>query len=348
MKIGLTYDLRQAYLDMGFGEEETAEFDRPDTIEAIESALQQLGYETDRIGHLWELVRRLNQGDRWDMVFNIAEGLYGMGREAAIPALLDAYRIPYAFSDPLVLALSLQKSMTKRVLRDLGIATPDFVEITSTDQLAAVKLPYPLFAKPVGEGTGKGINPASKINDADELETVCHDLLATFKQPVLVETFLPGREFTVGIVGTGESARSVGVMEVILNASAEQHAYTYVNKEECEERVTYKPVCDADAKHAKAAALASWRGLGCRDAGRVDIRLDADGVANVMELNPLAGLHPEHSDLPIICTFYGIPYLELMQSIMDSAMERLEPVAQAQQILTVQPEVAVAGRSAAY
>jgi D-alanine-D-alanine ligase len=126
VRIGLTYDLRDAYLAMGYGEEETAEFDRDSTIEALEGALRSLGHETERIGHVRDLAGRLAAGARWDLVFNIAEGLSGYGREAQVPALLDAYGIPYTFADPLTASLTLHKAMTKRVLRDLGVRTPDF------------------------------------------------------------------------------------------------------------------------------------------------------------------------------------------------------------------------------
>jgi D-alanine-D-alanine ligase len=160
LKIGITYDLREDYLIEGYSEEETAEFDRAETIEAIDQTLKELGYRTDRIGHLKSLTRRLAAGDRWDLVFNIAEGLRGFGREAQIPALLDAYDIPYTFSDPLVLALTLHKGMTKHVIRDMGIPTPDFSIIEKEDQITGICLSYPLFAKPVAEGTGKGITAA--------------------------------------------------------------------------------------------------------------------------------------------------------------------------------------------
>src|SRR5262245_19876448 len=116
MYIGLTYDLRQEYLAAGFSEDETAEFDRPDTVSSIEKALQQLGHQTDRIGHARQLVARLARGDRWDLVFNIAEGLTGIAREAQVPAILDVYGIPYTFSDPLVMALTLHKGLTKTVV----------------------------------------------------------------------------------------------------------------------------------------------------------------------------------------------------------------------------------------
>ena len=324
MNIGITYDLRDDYLKLGYSEEDTAEFDRIDTIDAIDTTLKELNHQTDRIGNIWNLTRRLNNGDRWDLVFNIAEGLHGIAREAQVPALLDAYHIPYTFSDPFVLALTLHKGMTKRVLRDLGIPTPDFTEIHSDTDIKNVNLPFPLFAKPIAEGTGKGISKKSIIDTATELRETCSQLLEEFHQPVLVETYLPGREFTVGIVGTGSKARSVGVIEVILNSSAEQGAYSYENKENYETKVDYLRINDATAQQAEEIALAAWRGTGCRDAGRIDLRADGNGIPNLMEINPLAGINPIRSDLPIICSKYGISYRQLFQMILESASERLK------------------------
>jgi D-alanine-D-alanine ligase len=322
MKVGITYDLRQDYLAAGFGEEETAEFDRPDTIEAIEQTLYHLGYETDRIGNVRNLVTRAVAGDRWDMVFNIAEGLNGFGREAQVPAVLDAYAIPYTFSDPLVLSLTLHKGMTKRVIRDLGIPTPDFFVVETESDVEMVDLPFPLFAKPVAEGTGKGINAASKIVTKHELASVCRNLLETYRQPVLVETFLPGREFTVGIIGTGKGAMAIGTIEILLREDAEPDGYSYCNKERYADLVEYRLVDDAMAEKAKAVGLAAWKGLGCRDAGRIDIRVDAIGIPNFVEVNPLAGLHPQHSDLCIIARQVGMTYESLIKAIMSSAQER--------------------------
>lgn len=323
MKVGLTYDLRQDYLALGFSEEDTAEFDRPDTIDAIENTLQALGYETDRIGHIRSLVNRLAQGHCWDMVFNIAEGLWGFGREAQIPALLEAYQIPYTFSDSLVSALTLHKGLTKHVIRDQGIPTPDFYVLEKEADLKHIHLSYPLFAKPIAEGTGKGITAKSVIETKRELISVCRMLLTAYRQPVLIETFLPGREFTVGIVGTGEDAKAIGVLEVVLLKNAEQDVYSYVNKEKCEELVEYRLAEDDLAKAAANVAVASWRALGCRDAGRIDLRSDEKGQPHFIEVNPLAGIHPEHSDLPILCSKVGIPYKELIKSIMQSAEKRL-------------------------
>jgi D-alanine-D-alanine ligase len=323
MKVGITYDLRQEYLDLGCSEQEAAEFDKPDTIDAIDATLLRLGYRTDRIGHLKNLVTRLAAGESWDIVFNIAEGLRGFGREAQVPALLDAYDIPYTFSDPLVLALTLHKGMTKHVIRDLAIPTPDFCVVGAEEEISQVHLPFPLFAKPVAEGTGKGITAASKIISKEELYSVCRSLLAQFNQPVLIETFLPGREFTVGIIGDGKDAAAVAVLEVMLREDAEKNAYGFVNKENYEELVEYRLADDRQAEHAKTVALAAWRGLGCRDAGRIDLRVDHAGIPNFIEVNPLAGLNPVHSDLPILCRHVGIEFDELIADIMQSALKRI-------------------------
>ena len=324
--IGLAYDLRDDYLKEGFSLEETAEFDRRDTIEDLEACLTKSGYETDRIGHARQLVARLAQGDRWDLVFNIAEGLYGIGREALVPALLDAYRIPYTFSDPLVLALTLHKGMTKQIVRGLGITTADFAVVRKPEEIDGIDLPLPLFAKPVAEGTGKGISARSKISSHAELKVVCLKLLAEFNQPVLVETYLPGREFTVGLVGTDSKSRCIGVMEMVFKEVMDHdRIYSYHTKANYEEIVHYRIPEPKVLEQCQDLALRAWKGLGCRDGGRVDIRMDAAGVPNFIEVNPLAGLNPVHSDLPIICSLLGITYQQLIDEIMESALQRLEP-----------------------
>jgi len=332
MKIGITYDLREDYLRMGFTEEETAEFDKPDTIDAIDEACRKMGHETVRIGNIFELTRRLAAGERWDLVFNIAEGMYGLGRESQVPALLDAYRIPYTFSDPLVLALSLHKGMCKQVVAHFGVPTPDHItvdDLPSFDRLlAARRFPdYPLFAKPVGEGTGKGIDARSVVRSEAQLRDVVPDLIRRFHQPVLVEKYLPGREFTVGVVGTGDDAEVIGVLEIVLHDTAEAGAYSYSNKADWEGRVSYRLVDDPEATKAGANALAAWRALGCRDGGRLDLRSDEAGEPNFIEVNPLAGINPIISDLPILCNMAGFPYQELMTRIVESAARRIPQVA---------------------
>jgi D-alanine-D-alanine ligase len=323
LTIGLTYDLRSDYLKEGYSEEETAEFDSEVTIESIESTLQELGYKTERIGNVKALLRKLNEGKKWDLVFNIAEGLYGIGREAQVPAILDAFKIPYVFSDPLVLSLTLHKGLTKRVIRDCNIPTADFIIVEKKEDISKVNLNYPLFAKPVAEGTGKGIDSRSKVKNIEELNKICEDLLERFNQPVLVETYLPGREFTVGVVGTGNDARVVGVMEIVITERAKESTYSYHTKENWRGTVEYPMATGEVEKMCSEVALNAWRTLGCRDGGRVDLKMDANGIPNFIEVNPLAGINPEHSDLPMLAGKKGISFIQLIDSIMKSALKRI-------------------------
>ena len=222
MRVGLTYDLRDDYLSLGFGEEETAEFDRLETIDAIDRTLQDLGYTTDRIGNIRSLVARLAGGDRWDLVFNIAEGLYGYGREAQVPALLDAYQIPYTFSDPLVLTLTLHKGMAKHVVRGFDIPTPDFVVVQSESRPCKSRpYPIPLFAKPVAEGTGKGVSAASRLSSHSDLLSQGARLLSELPATGPHRDFSPGARIYCRDCWNGDRAKVVGMMEVILKDHAE-------------------------------------------------------------------------------------------------------------------------------
>jgi len=321
--VGLTYDLREDYLKMGFSKEETAEFDKIDTIEGIEEALHFNGYETERIGNVNALMLQLINRKRWDIVFNICEGLYGIGREAQVPAILDIYKIPYTFSDPMVLSLTLHKAMAKRIVRDLGLNTPDFFVINKIEELKNENHPYPLFAKPLSEGTGKGIDDKSKVNNFEQLFDTVKNLLEKFNQPVLVEEYLPGREFTVGIVGTGNETKSTGLMEVKLLNQNEELIYSYHNKENYKGVIDYT-IPEKEIKDAcEELAVAAWKGLECRDGGRVDIRIDKNGKPAFIEVNPLAGLNPVHSDLPILSRKNGLEYNELIGIIMKSAIQRI-------------------------
>jgi D-alanine-D-alanine ligase len=323
VKVGITFDLRAEYLSQGFDEEETAEFDREETIDGIEAALRNLGFLTERIGNAKNLVALLGSGRRWDLVFNICEGMYGIGREAQVPAILDIYRIPYTFSDPMVLSLALHKGMTKRVVRDMGIPTPEFAILEDLEDIGPKGLSFPLFVKPLVEGTGKGISGYSKVMSNPELWSLCVRLLEKYRQPVLVEEYLPGRELTAGVVGTGRDSRVLGVMEITLREDAERHAYSYRNKQDYERSVEYRLVNGETGRACEEAALKVWQGLRCRDAGRIDFRMDGRGIINFMEINPLAGLNEAHSDLPILCRMKGISYERLIQMIMESALKRL-------------------------
>lgn len=322
MRVALVYDLRDDYRALGFADEELAEFDFAATIDAIEAALAALGHETERVGNVHALAQRLAAGARWDLVFNTAEGVRGFGREAQVPALLDAFGLAYTFSDPLVSALTLHKGMAKRVLRDAGVPTAPFCVVGDEAELAAVALPFPLFVKPVAEGTAKGIDAGSRVTEPGALAARCRLVWAKYRQPALVEPFLPGREFTVGVLGAGATARAAGTLELRLRPGAEPGIYSYLNKERSEERVDL-PLADAEfAAKVEPVALAAWRVLGGRDAGRIDLRLDARGAPLVLELNPLPGLHPTHSDLPILWSALGRRYETLIEAIVESAAAR--------------------------
>jgi D-alanine-D-alanine ligase len=177
--------------------------------------------------------------------------------------------------------------------------------------------------KPAAEGTGKGVTAKSKVHSKADLDTQVRQLLKTYHQPVLIEEFLPGREFTVGLLGTGPAARVLGTMEIEILDAAFDGIYSYETKEKCETLVRYSPAPrDALRGRVEALALNVHRQLECRDAGRVDIRLDANGEPSFMELNPIPGIHPTHSDLPMIATQEGMSYTDLIASIVQSALAR--------------------------
>ena len=325
MRIGFTYDLKDDYLALGLAEHEVAEFDSPPTIDAIEAALRELGHEVDRVGHVRALAARLVAGWRCDLVFNLAEGVAGFGREAQVPALLEAYGIPYTFSDPLVCALTLHKGMAKHVARGCGVPTPSFELVTTAAEAAAVALPLPLFAKPVAEGSSKGVTGKSLVTSRLKLVETCAELLEKYRQPVIVEEYLSGREFTVGVLGTGKDARALGTLEVVLLEGADAGVYSYRNKTQWENIVKYGLLEPSPLRtEVEEVALATWRCLGCRDGGRVDVRLDGAGRAQMLEVNPLAGLAPGYSDLPNMAEMAGMSYRTLIGEIVRCASARID------------------------
>jgi D-alanine-D-alanine ligase len=321
LRVGFTFDLRDDHLAEGASAEDVAEFDLPVTIDAIDGALSGIGHEVERIGHVGRLVEALAAGRRWDLVFNFAEGSRGFGREAQVPALLDAYDIPYTFSDALACALTLHKAMAKHVLRGLGLPTPDFAVVADADEAERVRLAFPLFVKPVAEGSSKGVHDRSRVTTRAELRAACAAVIDRFGQPALVEAFLPGREVTVGIVGSGARAESLGVLETAFARTDGVHGLT--EKADFRDWVDYRLAEGPLAAEAERLALAAWRGLGCRDGGRVDLRCDADGRPQLLEINPLPGLRPSFSDLCVLCDLLGIPYGALIGRIVASALERV-------------------------
>lgn len=321
MKVGLTFDLRSWYIDRGYSMDETAEFDKQETVDAIENALKLMGHQTEPIGNAFQLIEALAAGRKWDIVFNIAEGLYGDGRESVVPAILDQYKIPYTFSGPVIMGLSLNKHLAKLVVAASGVPVSPGMLMTELPDLDKCNLIYPLFVKPVSEGTGKGITDKSLVHSQDELRKMVEWILSEFHQPALVEEYLPGREFTVGVVGYGDEARFIGGMEVM---TINNLPYSVEVKENYQNYCTYKPLDPDIIEECKSVALKAWKALDAVDAGRVDLKADRNGKICFIEANPLAGLNPVHSDLPILARMYGTEYQTLLEMIMKSAIRRIK------------------------
>jgi len=325
LSIGLCYDSKEEYLAAGHSKLEVAEFDDEGVIAGLEENLTGLGHRVERVGRGRALAARFLAGKRWDLVFNVAEGLRGRARESQVPALCELFDQPYTFSDPVTCGLTLDKSLAKRIVRDAGLPTPGFIVVRSLTDIEFGLNGSPMFVKPLAEGSSKGVGAYSIVNNRKQLLKTCTRLLPDFPDGLLVEELLPGREVTVGIVGNAPRARVVAVMEVVWTERSEVDAYTQLNKDEYLDRMEYRLVVDEPlADEAARLAMDVVEVLGCRDAARVDLRCDAAGRLQFLEVNPLPGLHPVRSDLPIMARLAGISYDEILGGIVDAAKQRYE------------------------
>ncbi len=330
LSIGLCYDSKEEYLAAGHTALEVAEFDDEGVISGLQKTLSGLGHRVERVGRGRALAARLVAGDRWDLVFNVTEGLRGRAREAQVPALCELFDQPYTFSDPVTCGLTLDKSLAKRIVRDAGLPTPGFIVVRSLSDIHPRINGSPMFVKPLAEGSSKGVGAYSIVANRRQLTKTCARLLPDFPTGLLVEELLPGREVTVGVIGNGPRARVVAVMEVVWTERSEVDAYTQLNKDEYLDRMEYRLVAGEPlADEAARLALGVFEALDCRDAARVDLRCDAAGKLSFLEVNPLPGLHPVRSDLPIMARMAGLSYDELLGEIVTAAKERyeLEPCA---------------------
>jgi D-alanine-D-alanine ligase len=326
LRVGITYNLKK---DFSRREDQPIdsfeEFDSEETIDAIRDVLAGEGHEVVKLGGDVGLVDRLREKPI-DIVFNIAEGYRGRNREAHIPSLLEFLDIPYTGSDPLTLALTLDKAVAKRVVMSEGIPTPRFRKVTRLEDLDGLDLRYPLFVKPCYEGSSKGVRLDSKVADSASLKEKAGWLLGNYGAPLLVEEFVSGPEFTVGVLGNEEPV-VLGVMHIeIMGSPPGEAIYSLEVKREWEERVRYHcpPAMDPRLlKRVEEVALRSYRALECRDVSRVDIRVGGDGEAYFLEINPLPGLSPVYGDLPIMAKQMGWSYSKLVKTIFDHALKRL-------------------------
>jgi D-alanine-D-alanine ligase len=329
MKIGITYDLK-ADLPQGadLPDDFQEEFDSPATVEALAAALRGLGHEVDKLGDGRELLERL-LADPPDFVFNLAEG-HGVSRsrEARVPAVLEMLGIPYSGSDPLTLAVTLDKDCARRLVASAGVAVPRGEVFGPNDDLDAVRarrqLDYTTIVKPAWEGSSKGIRGKCVVDTPAELADAVEALRAAQRQPVLAEEYVDGEELTVGVLGN-DPPRALGVMRVLPARPTRRFVYSLEVKRDFLRQVRYEVPARLPAGQLRAveqSALRVYRALGCRDVARIDFRL-RDGVPYFLEVNPLPGLNPESSDLVILARLAGWTYERLVGTILQSALERV-------------------------
>ncbi len=325
MRIGLAYNVKPASRPEHLPEDAFEEYDSEATVGHIGNALAALGHDVVRLGAGPEIVDRLREA-RPDVVFNIAEGEGGRCREAHVPALLELLGIPYVGSDPLTLAVTLDKPVAKRLVASEGFPTPRFRTYRSAADARAIDLALPVIVKPAFEGSSKGVRLASKAATAAEARDMVAFVTETYRQEALVEEFVPGVEVTVGLIGN-ESPRVVGIMEIVPKTmKREEFVYSLEIKRDWENQVEYR--CPPSLPRTTLAeiemcAVGIYRLLGCRDFSRIDFRLDEAGLPYFLECNPLPGLSPGYGDLPIMADRMGMSYLDLVASILSHAFDRL-------------------------
>ena len=330
MRIGLTYDLKDAVKgglsSEGLPEDALEEYDSLETVKGIAAAIESKGHSTVLLGGGRDFLNNI-QKEKVDLVFNIAEGLGNYrSREAQIPSILEMLGIPYTGSDPLALAVSLDKDVTKRLVSLNGIATPKWHIIRSLEELASADwhgFRFPLFVKPLHEGSSKGIRNISKIDRLEQVNTIITTLIERYHQEVIVEEFIYGEEITTGVIGNPPQV--LGIMRVVPRRPDPDFVYSLEVKRDWENLVDYECPAKLEPKilqQIEESSLKAFKVLGCRDFARVDFRISRDGTPYFLEINPLAGLNPRSSDLIIMANLVGIKYNEIIGSILEAALRR--------------------------
>ncbi|MFL5423324.1 MAG: ATP-grasp domain-containing protein, partial [Myxococcales bacterium] len=259
-----------------------------------------------------------------DVVFNMAEGIKGRNREAVVPALLELLDIPYSGSDPTALSIALDKAIAKRIVRQHGILTPNFMTLTTGKERLPRELKFPLIVKPNAEGSSKGVHRTSVVDTEAELREAAREMIAKYDQPALVEDYIAGREFTVGLLGE-RRPKVLPPMEVVFLSNEAHPVYSFEYKQDWSSKIRYDVPAKLEPAQLKAlerAARECFIALGCRDVARVDFRMDAQGRVYFLECNPLPGLTPGWSDLVLIAKAAGIEYNALLAEILSGAIRR--------------------------
>ena len=328
MRIGLAYDLKD---DIEAGrdipEDALEEYDSIKVVRAIARSLRSLGHRTALLGGGRKFLENILKA-RVDLVFNIAEGRGSLrSREAQVPAILEMLSIPYTGSDPLTLAITLDKPLAKQIVSAAGVPTPPWIKITSGTELKAVRagdIPLPAFVKPAFEGSSKGIRLTSRVNTAGKARGTAQALLDDYGQPVLIEKYIEGEEVTVGIAGNSPPA-IVGIMRVVPRKKFKTFVYSLEVKRDWRNLVDYECPAKfnrATLKRISDFSIKAYEALGCRDFARVDFRVAPDGTPYFLEVNPLPGLNPDSGDLPIMSYKMGWDYQRLIGTVLNAAIER--------------------------
>lgn len=328
MLIGLTYDLKECVPKSHTSPDDSLEeYDSPETVDAIESVLRSQGHEVVKLGGGSTFLKNV-LNNRADIVFNISEGIGNYrSREAQVPAILEMLNIRYTGSDPQCLAICLDKNLTKKLVSSEGIRTPEWFLVSTVDDLSRLKSqhpPFPVFIKPAYEGSSKGIRLGSKVNNMAQASELALRLLEDYHQPIIIERFIPGDEITVGVIGN-TNPQIVGIMRVLARQTPSTFIYSLEVKRNWENLVDYE--CPAKLKKSTLNEIAelslhAFKILGCRDFARIDFRLDPNNLPWFLEINPLPGLNPYSSDLPIMVKKMGWQYEKLILSTLNAAIER--------------------------
>jgi len=328
MRIGITYDLKaKEPAQLGLPDDFQEEFDSPVTIEAIASVLRELGHEVTKLGNGRGLLKQLLANPP-ELVFNFAEGQgIGRSREARVPAVLEMLDIPYTGSDPLTLAVTLDKDCAKRLVSSRGVKVPAGVVLSPEEVVVengSIRPSlFPAIVKPAWEGSSKGIRQHCLVDEPHQLGPIAQEMLEAYRQPILIEQFIEGDELTIGIIGN-ERPRVLGIMRVLPVQPTKRFVYSLEVKRDYLREVRYECPARLSSKDYQAveqAALTAFAAFGCRDVARIDFRL-RDGVPYFLEVNPLPGLNPESSDLVIMAKLAGWTYFQLITAILDAALAR--------------------------
>jgi D-alanine-D-alanine ligase len=324
LRVGFTYNVKRVKPALDGTRDEEAEYDAPATVQAVREAIAAAGHEVIDLEATADLPALIETA-RPDLVFNMAEGIKGRSRESQVPSLLELLDIPYSGSDPAALNIALDKALAKKIVRQHGIPTPNFFTMNTGKERLPKDLRFPLIAKPIAEGSSKGVHATSVVENEAELREAAREMIAKYDQPALVEDYIGGREFTVGMLGE-RRPKVLPPMEVVfLDDSETRPVYSFAFKQDWSSKIRYDVPAKLEPAQLKAlerAARECFIALGCRDVARVDFRMDEQGKIYFLECNPLPGLTPGWSDLVLIAQAAGIEYNALIAEILSGAVRR--------------------------